>query len=800
MVVGISLLLSINTEGQAQVICTSKMNGIWNDPNIWDCGGSNCVPGALDDVIIHHTITTTFGESARSVYIENSENGVAANLIHEASGKTLTIGTGGLTIDATNDLGAISEFATTGDAITIINGDVLIRKANVSLGSSARFRVGGANIASIGASVTINGNLEVRYFNSNNGSYEDQHEINVGFKTGDNVMLVVNGQTTLTYNFNNTSPYNQLAFETANNSSVILNGNLNLIMTDGGTQGKVRFTLLDNATATINGDANLTYNDDDTGTKAYLQLGQNATDPNSANLIIKGNLNLISNPATTFTTPHNVVYAYMNSKLEVDGNINFTSAGGGSYNKPSIQNRLEFYNSAALDILGNFKSPDQGSLYFDANSKIIFSGSVQQTIPVNLRTAASSTQTGFQNLEINNTSGLPVVIADKIRAASDGIIVDKILNLKSGIVNSVSPSNIVKLTNDATMSGGSISSYIEGPVFKTCSGSACGNTIFLVGNNNYFAPLDISNISGENNTTIFEVQYHKSGYPVTALQDPVTYDHISGLEYWTANVAGTVPSVSLTLFWEDACFSQINSVVGGAGQDLFIGHFDGTDWDVLPSTISGSSEACGGVTSKGSVTATANTFSPFTFVSKYGNNPLPIQLVNFEVSKDKTNEVTISWQTGSEFNNDFFTIERRLMADNWVSIDTVPAKNSPSRYETSDYPVRPGIYYYRLRQHDLDGTTTHSEVRSIKLDNLASAFSIFPNPASSKLTITSEFSLNGAVVDFIMSDGSSFRTFKLDNSGKSAELDISTFPNGMYMVSLHLSGTKTQKKVIIWNP
>ncbi len=97
--------------------------------------------------------------------------------------------------------------------------------------------------------------------------------------------------------------------------------------------------------------------------------------------------------------------------------------------------------------------------------------------------------------------------------------------------------------------------------------------------------------------------------------------------------------------------------------------------------------------------------------------PLPVELVNFDAKLVDT-RVKLSWTTASEINNDFFTVER---ADKDLTrFDFIAKVNSYMHnstvmldYETWDeYPLQ-GLQYYRLKQTDMDGEFTYSDLRPV---------------------------------------------------------------------------------------
>jgi uncharacterized repeat protein (TIGR01451 family) len=85
--------------------------------------------------------------------------------------------------------------------------------------------------------------------------------------------------------------------------------------------------------------------------------------------------------------------------------------------------------------------------------------------------------------------------------------------------------------------------------------------------------------------------------------------------------------------------------------------------------------------------------------------PLPIDLLAFN-SKVRPDRVELNWTTGTEINNDYFTIERSRDLYGWEVMGFVEgAGNSsvPLSYSYSDLRPLDGVGYYRLKQTDFDG-------------------------------------------------------------------------------------------------
>ena len=99
------------------------------------------------------------------------------------------------------------------------------------------------------------------------------------------------------------------------------------------------------------------------------------------------------------------------------------------------------------------------------------------------------------------------------------------------------------------------------------------------------------------------------------------------------------------------------------------------------------------------------------------NAPLPIDLVEFNAQLINK-KVKLTWTTASEVNNDYFTVERSdKNAMDFSFIATVNSYMNNSNvllnYEAWDNQPLQGMQYYRLKQTDLDGEFTYSELKPV---------------------------------------------------------------------------------------
>ena len=175
--------------------------------------------------------------------------------------------------------------------------------------------------------------------------------------------------------------------------------------------------------------------------------------------------------------------------------------------------------------------------------------------------------------------------------------------------------------------------------------------------------------------------------------------------------------------------------------------------------------------------------------------PLPIELLSFDV-KGVSNSVHISWTTLTERNNDYFTIERSVDGINFTPVGYVDgAGNSLESISYSFIDSKPvsGISYYRLRQTDFDGKTEAFEIKAIELE-LASFGSVYPNPASSVVYITSANS-DLVAVEIYSSLGTLVFNSRLE--GQDQVIDITGLSSGVYTVIVSGINWVQKEKLVI---
>ncbi|MBI4930429.1 MAG: T9SS type A sorting domain-containing protein [Bacteroidetes bacterium] len=459
-----------------------------------------------------------------------------------------------------------------------------------------------------------------------------------------------------------------------------------------------------------------------------------------------------------------------------------------------------------LDIGGNFVTQNTTSVFNGNNNVIKIAG--------NFSTASNVTVTNFPNVEFNgtipqtytnsagtitwtnvtmNNSGGGMTLTG---TATSNLVIAGILTLTNGIIYTANPPLLIMNAGSSVPSPyGSIISFVDGPMQKI------GATAFVFPVGDAFNRWARIAISAPTAASTFQAQYFFTPYTnitsMCAAPLPVL-NNVSGFEYWQLDRPAGTGNAAVTLYWENAASSGINSCTGTPG-DLVVGRFTGACWEnknlaaVNPYTGSCAGTAAGTVTSD-VVTA----FSPFTFSSKSpGVNPLPAELLSF-TGKSNGEENILEWVTASERNNDYFTLERGTDGFNFEKLAVVDGAGNSSttkHYQSIDKEPFIGINYYRLKQTDFDGSVKYA-ANIIVIDfKQAPHYLFYPNPANNEIMVyTTSLQEENIAIDIADVFGRKMMQQKqltVKGINQAESIDISNFAEGIYFVIISDMNNKT---------
>jgi hypothetical protein len=188
----------------------------------------------------------------------------------------------------------------------------------------------------------------------------------------------------------------------------------------------------------------------------------------------------------------------------------------------------------------------------------------------------------------------------------------------------------------------------------------------------------------------------------------------------------------------------------------------------------------------------------FSFVDGVGTEvPLPIALINF-IANVQDNLVNLKWQTASEINNYYFTIEKSKTASNWVIVTQVNGAGNSSNvlsYSTTDQTPYNGISYYRLKQTDFNGQFEYSDIRAVNFERTKAEVVIYPNPTNNQITIqANEQELQNIKIYNVLGQDVTNSAKQLSKSENGVIIDLSNLANGIYSVRTQTTANKVYKK------
>lgn len=111
--------------------------------------------------------------------------------------------------------------------------------------------------------------------------------------------------------------------------------------------------------------------------------------------------------------------------------------------------------------------------------------------------------------------------------------------------------------------------------------------------------------------------------------------------------------------------------------------------------------------------------------------PGTLPVTGLQAAAQRTgNAITVQWETISEYNSSHFIVQKSNDASNWYNINSVAAQGYSDRKHT--YSVidtkAADVIYYRIKQLDVNGKFTYSNIVRMKQAATIATATTFPNP------------------------------------------------------------------------
>ena len=158
-----------------------------------------------------------------------------------------------------------------------------------------------------------------------------------------------------------------------------------------------------------------------------------------------------------------------------------------------------------------------------------------------------------------------------------------------------------------------------------------------------------------------------------------------------------------------------------------------------------------------------------------------------------------------EIDNDHFEIERSADAQSWTTLGELKGAGTTTEeqvYTYADEAPLNGVNYYRLKQVDVDGHFTYTNVQDVTFDGIASAGSnmtMYPNPATASTPLTIELSNSSSPIHNVTITNSIGQVVYSDVSSQTNVIHLGglNLPAGVYAVSVFTEGSKALTSLLV---
>jgi len=404
--------------------------------------------------------------------------------------------------------------------------------------------------------------------------------------------------------------------------------------------------------------------------------------------------------------------------LTIAPSASLTVSPGATLNlSGNVSNNGTLSNSGTINVEGSWVN---NQTFIPNTGSVVFNGSVASTI------GGSATNT-FYNLAIAKT-GNPTPTA----TLANDITVSNQLTLTAG--NLITGSNTVFVSNTAAnaISGGGMSSYVQGRLRRAVQGN---NTtyVFPVGQSLYEEAIlaFTTGYTSATNITAFFTDGSPGSLPAGLTQSGTPLSGILDKGFWSIDPISPLSSPQYTVTLKE--FGHTNGTTNPA-QYTVIKRPNTSSvgaWTTSEGTHSNTTQTdVGGV-----VTAVRSGLSNFSdFAIAFGGAALPIELVSFQANCVDNKRIDVTWTTASEQNTSYFRVDKSRNGTQWDVLNTIGAagnSNNVIDYALTDFFPTSGINYYRLTQYDNDGVFETFDAKSAECKGQSGTFlSSYPNPSS----------------------------------------------------------------------
>lgn len=182
----------------------------------------------------------------------------------------------------------------------------------------------------------------------------------------------------------------------------------------------------------------------------------------------------------------------------------------------------------------------------------------------------------------------------------------------------------------------------------------------------------------------------------------------------------------------------------------------------------------------------------------------PVVWTDFSVDEDVQEGVLLSWETASELNNDFFVIESSTNQDFslFEELGKKEGKGTTAesqQYRFMDERAGEGKRYYRIRQVDIDGAFTYSNIVDVFVEMSAFQVQIYQLQSNDHLRIRI-FGVpkDGLILAILNTSGQTIWTEQPNTAGRrnvTITLPATQFNRGVFLLRAASEGQRSVERV-----
>jgi hypothetical protein len=173
--------------------------------------------------------------------------------------------------------------------------------------------------------------------------------------------------------------------------------------------------------------------------------------------------------------------------------------------------------------------------------------------------------------------------------------------------------------------------------------------------------------------------------------------------------------------------------------------------------------------------------------------PLPVTLLSF-TGKKEVNGIRLDWKTASELNNSHFEISRSTDGQLFNILTSVNGKGTSTKvnnYSYLDNSPLSGTNYYKLKQFDIDGKASNSDI-IVAVENSLTESQVFTLNVDENVLKASFYASSNGIVNIKIHDLSGRivlnKSFSVQEGSNNVNIASTPFNSGIYVATLIENG------------